>query len=177
MSVHSHVATSAERKAKRDELVAIKDDFVEGLPKVELHVHIEGTLTPDLRWKLAQRNGIDLRVERTGQVFNTLAQLESSYGSIFADGSEGNASAFTNKYFNFFDAYYGGFDVLRTRQDYYELAMNYCERAAAMNVKYCEIFFDPQGHTRRGVQWETFMEGFRDAQAAAEANFNVCKFP
>jgi adenosine deaminase len=63
---------------------------------------------------------------------------------------------------------------LKTTQDYHDLAIHYFERAAAMNVRYCEIFFDPQGHTRTGTTWKTMMGGFRSAREYAEKNLNVC---
>jgi adenosine deaminase len=73
----------------------------------------------------------------------------------------------------FFDAYYGGMEALRTQEDFYELAMDYFEKAAKMNVRYCEPFFDPQAHTRRGIEFETFMKGFKRAQIDAERDLNV----
>ena len=81
----------------------------------------------------------------------------------------------TEETLSFFEAYYGGFEVLKTKQDYYDLAMHYFERAAAMNVRYCEVFFDPQGHTRTGITWETMMNGFREAQKKAEEDLNVSR--
>ena len=74
---------------------------------------------------------------------------------------------------SFFEAYYGGFEVLKTQLDYYDLAMDYYEHAASMNVRYAEIFFDPQGHTRVGMSWEMMMGGFREAQRKAEKDLNV----
>jgi len=73
----------------------------------------------------------------------------------------------------FFDAYYGGMEVLRTEEDFYELAMGYFRKAGEMNVRYCEPFFDPQAHTRRGVGFEVFMKGFERAQIEAERDINV----
>jgi len=78
---------------------------------------------------------------------------------------------------SFFEAYYSGFEVLKTKQDYFELAMHYFERAAGMNVRYCEVFFDPQGHTRTGTTWETMMSGFREAMVEAELELNVRSTP
>jgi adenosine deaminase len=79
----------------------------------------------------------------------------------------------TEETLSFFEAYYGGFEVLKTKQDYYDLALHYFEHAAAMNVRYCEVFFDPQGHTRLGITWETMMSGFREAQEKAGRDLNV----
>ncbi|EXJ80553.1 adenosine deaminase [Capronia coronata CBS 617.96] len=146
-----------ERKRIRDELLASEYyPFVVALPKVELHLHIEGTLVPELRWEFAQRNGLTLKSPRTGQVYRDLEHLRSEVET-----------------FSFFEAYYDGFDVLHTTQDYYDLAMNYFRRASAMNVRYVEVFFDPQGHTRRGVGWDTFMTGFQQASERAEKELNV----
>lgn len=73
----------------------------------------------------------------------------------------------------FFDAYYGGMEVLKTEEDFYELAMDYFTKAANMNVRYCEPFFDPQAHTRRGIEFKTFMKGFKRAYVDAEQYLNV----
>ncbi|KAH6969332.1 hypothetical protein DER45DRAFT_608049 [Fusarium avenaceum] len=163
--------TLQERLALRQELLDANDKFVFDLPKVELHVHIEGTLTPELRWNLAKRNNQTLKLERTGTVYRSLEQLKESYTIIQA--RPGHRIDNTEESFTFFEAYYGGFEVLVTEQDFYDLAMNYFEHAASMNVRYCEPFFDPQGHTRRGVSFETMMEGFRKAQEEAEKRLNI----
>jgi adenosine deaminase len=161
-----------ERKRITEELLSKPDPLTAALPKVELHVHIEGTLTPELRWKLAQRNNLTLKLERTGATYTSLEQLAASYELL--EKREGAAS-FDNdeERFTFFEAYYGGFEVLLTEEDFHDLAMDYFERAAALNVRYAEPFFDPQGHTRRGVKWETMMGGFRRAQVEAEQKFGV----
>lgn len=160
-----------ERLALRQELLDANDQFVLDLPKVELHVHIEGTLTPELRWNLAQRNNQTLKLERTGTVYTSLEQLKASYNIIPA--REGHSVDNAEETFTFFEAYYGGFEVLVTERDFYDLAMSYFEHAASMNVRYCEPFFDPQGHTRRGVSWDTMMGGFRAAQEEAEKRLGV----
>ncbi|EKJ72952.1 hypothetical protein FPSE_06848 [Fusarium pseudograminearum CS3096] len=163
--------TLDERLSLRQELLDADDKFILDIPKVELHVHIEGTLTPELRWELAKRNNQTLKLERTGTVYRSLEQLRESYTII--QPRPGHRIDNTEESFTFFEAYYGGFEVLVTEQDFYDLAMNYFERAAAMNVKYCEPFFDPQGHTRRGVAFHTIMNGFRRAQKEAEARLNL----
>jgi adenosine deaminase len=173
MSIHEKATPIDERKATRESLLASNDVFIATLPKVELHLHIEGTLLPELRFKLAQRNGMTLKLERTGQVYSTVEQLKTSYDLI--QSRPGHTFNSAEERFTFFEAYYGGFDVLRTKEDFYDLAMNYFEHAAVMNVRYCEPFFDPQGHTRRGVNWETFMGGFREAQMKAEKDLNVSR--
>ena len=73
----------------------------------------------------------------------------------------------------FFEAYYGGMELLQTEQDYYDLAMTYFEKAAEMNLRYCEPFFDPQGHTRRGIGMEVIIGGFKRAQVEAEKRLNA----
>ncbi|KAK5164374.1 uncharacterized protein LTR77_010070 [Saxophila tyrrhenica] len=161
----------AARRALRTTLSLTKDPFVEAIPKVELHVHIEGIITPELKWKFSQRNGETLTHPRTGKVFSTLAELQASHDTLKPpdEGRMDNAE----ETLSFFESYYGGFEVLKTKQDYFDLAMDYFEHAAKMNVRYCEIFFDPQGHTRTGVKWETMMEGIREAQSKAEKDLNV----
>ncbi|KAK7423664.1 hypothetical protein QQX98_000854 [Neonectria punicea] len=166
-----HAMTLEERLALRQELLDADDQFVLDLPKVELHVHIEGTLTPELRWQLAQRNNQTLKLERTGTVYTSLEQLKKSYNIIPA--RPGHSVDNAEETFTFFEAYYGGFEVLVTEQDFYDLAMNYFQHAASMNVRYCEPFFDPQGHTRRGVSWDTMMGGFRATQEKAGKSLGI----
>ncbi len=100
--------------------------FIQGLPKVELHLHIEGSLEPELLFKLAQRNGIDIP-------YSSPSELRSAYQ--FEDLQ------------SFLDLYYQGADVLRTEQDFYDLTWEYLLHCKADNVIHTEIFFDPQTHT------------------------------
>lgn len=160
------------RRELRNSIADTRNPFIQRLPKVELHVHIEGTLTPELKWKFSQRNGMTLKHPRTGVVFSSLEELQDSHDTMkpLAEGQMSNAE----ETLSFFEAYYGGFEVLRTSRDYHDLAMHYFTRASGMNVRYCEIFFDPQGHTRTGTTWETMMAGFRSAQKEAEERLNVC---
>ena len=116
------------------------------MPKAELHVHIEGTLEPELIFKLAQRNGVKL----------PYADVESLR----------RAYAFTDLQ-SFLDIYYAGASVLLHEQDFFDMAWAYFERAAADNVVHTEIFFDPQTHTARGVPMETVIRGLRDAMQDA----------
>lgn len=166
------------RRALRDRLVATPDEFVTQMPKVELHVHIEGTLTPELRWKIAKRHDMAVRLasdKKHPRELASLAEVERAYGDVI---SSAQLPAYAHRPFSevpatFFEAYYSGIEVLRTRQDYFELASAYFARAAAMNVRYCEVFFDPQAHTSRGVAWAEFMGGLRAAQQKAATELNV----
>lgn len=117
--------------------------LISGLPKAELHVHIEGTLEPELMFELAARNGVDLP-------FTDVAALRGAY-------------LFTNLQ-SFLDIYYQGAAVLRTQDDFADLMRAYLARAVNDGVRRAEIFFDPQIHTARGVKFETFMGGFASAQ-------------
>ena len=167
----SSLSTYSERQALRKAYLDSNDTFITGIPKVELHVHIEGTLTPVLRWKLSQRNNIPLTAGSDKVPLNSLAEVEEAYTQI--RGRIGATSAHGKTNMTFFEAYYGGFDLLQTEQDYYDLAMGYFDQAAKMNVRYCEPFFDPQGHTRRGVGMDVLMRGLRRAQKEAEERLSV----
>ena len=127
-------------------------DFIEKMPKAELHVHLEGTLEPEHIFELAQRNNIELE-------YDTAEQVIDAYD--FHDLP------------SFLAIYYAAMNVLRTERDFYELAYKYFERAAADNVVYVEPFFDPQAHTSRGVDFETVINGIKQAQADAQKNLGV----
>ena len=125
-------------------------DFIRGLPKAELHLHIEGSLEPELMFALAQRNGVSL-----------------PYPSVEAVRA---AYAFTDLQ-SFLDVYYAGAAVLQKEQDFYDLTMAYVRRAIADNVRHVELFFDPQTHTVRGVALATAFSGIaRALRAAREEN-------
>jgi adenosine deaminase len=128
------------------------DAFIHDLPKAELHVHIEGTLEPDLKFKLAARNGLALP-------FKDEAQMRASYA--FHDLP------------SFLTLYYSGMDVLLTEADFYDLGMAYLAKARSQNVLYAEIFFDPQAHTARGVGFDTVIKGLRRAQIDGEQQHGV----
>lgn len=161
----------ADRGELRNTLAANQDAYINAIPKVELHVHIEGIISADLKWKFSQRNGQTIINPRTGLAFTSLYELKDSHDTL--KPRVGSRMDNAEETLSFFEAYYGGFEVLKTEQDYEDLAMEYYERAAADNVRYAEIFFDPQGHTRVGTSWETMMEGFRKAQQKAERHLNV----
>ncbi|KAL2207096.1 adenosine deaminase [Sarocladium strictum] len=166
--------TSQGRRELRTQLLGKSHEFIQALPKVELHVHIEGTLTPDLRWKLAKRNGSKLHMgNRTSQEPQSVEDLRQAYDSVISSAQLPDYEDAEEIPPTFFQAYYSGCDVLQTRQDFFDLAFDYFQRAAKMNVRYCEVFFDPQSHTARGVEWEDLMGGLRDAQRRAAAELNI----
>ncbi|KAK2601612.1 hypothetical protein QQS21_004847 [Conoideocrella luteorostrata] len=133
--------------------------FIASLPKVELHIHIEGTLQPSLRWKLAQRNSVPLKFK--DQFYNTYEELLNSYNVTYNHRPElgGRKDVPT-----FLEAYFAGCEVLLQEQDFYDLAMDYLKRCKEMNVRYVEPFFDIQAHTRRGVAAEHVLNGYLRAQ-------------
>ena len=126
--------------------------FIEKLPKAELHVHIEGTLEPELMFALAERNGIALP-------YASVEALRAAYSF--------------NNLQEFLDLYYQGAQVLITEQDFYDLTMAYLKRAHADCVLHTEIFFDPQTHTERGIAFETVIEGISAALSDAERDLGI----
>jgi adenosine deaminase len=127
-------------------------EFVAGVPKCELHVHLEGTLEPELKLALAERNEVDI-----GQ--RTVEEVRAAYRF--------------DSLASFLAVYYPAMQVLVTEQDFYELAHAYLVRAAAQNVRYAEMFFDPQVHMGRGVPFETVVRGFHRALQDAERDVGV----
>ncbi|PYU90108.1 MAG: adenosine deaminase [Acidobacteria bacterium] len=128
------------------------ETFIAGIPKAELHLHIEGTLEPELMFALAQRNRIPLRLKSVEEVRR--------------------AYQFHNLQ-SFLDIYYEGAAVLIQEQDFYDLAWAYFERAYKQNVRHAEIFFDPQTHTERGIAFETVIAGLQRAMEDAASKLNV----
>ncbi len=126
--------------------------FIAGLPKAELHLHIEGTFEPELMFAIAKRNGIDLPYDSVGA-------LKAAYD--FSDLRD------------FLNLYYQGMSVLRQEQDFTDLTWAYLERARADNVRHAEIFFDPQGHTQRGVSFETALDGIWHALERGERELGL----
>ena len=122
------------------------------MPKAELHIHIEGSLEPELIFQLATRNGVRLP-------YASVEDLRRAY-------------AFTNLQ-SFLDIYYAGASVLLKEQDFFDMAWAYLERAKADNVVHAEIFFDPQTHTARGVSMQTVIDGLHRACEAARTQLGV----
>jgi adenine deaminase len=126
--------------------------FIAGLPKCELHVHLEGTLSPDLKLELAQRNGIDI-----GQT--TVAEVQATYQF--------------DSLSSFLAIYYPAMNVLQTEDDFFDLAYAYLTKAASQGVRHAEMFFDPQAHTSRGVPFPTVVRGYRRAVVTAMRELNM----
>jgi adenosine deaminase len=128
------------------------DAFIAGLPKAELHMHIEGSLEPELMFALAARNNVAIP-------FGSVEEVRAAY-------------SFSNLQ-DFLDIYYQGANVLRTEQDFQDLAAAYFDRIAADNVVHAEIFFDPQTHTDRGISFDIVMRGLLAGMAEAEAKHGI----
>jgi len=126
--------------------------FIERMPKAELHLHLEGTLEPELKFELARRNGVDLP-------YGSAAEMRAAYG--FHDLT------------SFLAMYYEGMKVLLAEQDFYDLAMAYFRKAHSQNVVYAEVFFDPQAHTTRGISFDTVIGGLYRAQQDAAAGLGL----
>ena len=128
------------------------DAYIAGLPKAELHLHIEGALEPELMFELAKRNGVAIP-------FDSVEAVRAAYD-------------FSNLQ-DFLDIYYAGAAVLLKRQDFEDLAFAYFQRAAADTVRHAEIFFDPQTHTDRGVPMAEAVEGLLAGMDRAERELGV----
>lgn len=127
-------------------------EWLRGLPKVELHLHIEGTLEPELMFKLAQRNGVEL----------PFANVEEAHQAYVFDDLQ-----------SFLDIYYAGCSVLVTEADFADLTQEYLTRAAADGVLHTEIFFDPQTHTDRGISFGTVVAGITRGLEEGEREFGI----
>jgi len=127
-------------------------DFISNIPKAELHLHIEGTFEPELMFAIAQRNNIDLK-------YKSIAELKSAYD-------------FSNLQ-DFLDIYYQGASVLITEQDFYDMTWAYLEKVYKQNVIHVEIFFDPQTHTDRGIEFATVINGIYKALEDAQNKLNI----
>lgn len=126
--------------------------FLRGLPKIELHLHIEGTLEPELMFELAKRNQVELP-------YASIAELKAAYDFD-------NLQSFLN-------LYYQGMAVLKAEQDFFDLAWAYFTRCAQDNLVHCEFFFDPQAHLERGIALDTQFKGLVAACRQAEAELGI----
>jgi adenosine deaminase len=126
--------------------------IITDLPKAELHLHIEGSLEPELMLELAKRNEVDLP-------YKTIEEIQQAYN-------------FSNLQ-DFLDIYYAGMSVLIKEQDFYDLTMAYLQKCKSQNVVHVEIFFDPQGHTARGVPFETVISGINRALIDGDKNLGI----
>ncbi|THD65635.1 adenosine deaminase [Phenylobacterium sp.] len=127
-------------------------EFIRGLPKAELHLHIEGSLEPEQMFEFARRNRVSLP-------FRTVEEVRAAY-------------AFSNLQ-DFLDIYYQGAAVLQTEQDFHDLAMAYFRRVAADGCRHVELFFDPQTHTDRGLPFSVAVEGLLSGMAEAKASLGI----
>jgi adenosine deaminase len=126
--------------------------FIENLPKAELHVHLEGTLEPELSFALAKKNGVALE-------YDTPEALLAAYNF--------------NDLPSFLAIYYRAMNVLRHEEDFFDLTWQYLVKAHSQNVIYAEMFFDPQAHTSRGVAFDTVIRGIRRAQELAASELGL----
>jgi len=126
--------------------------FITALPKAELHLHIEGSLEPEMMFALANRNQVQLP-------YRSVEEVSAAYQ--FSNLQE------------FLDLYYLGMQVLVEEQDFYDLTMAYLERVHADNVRHVEIFFDPQGHTERGIPFDTAISGILRALEDGQKRFEI----
>jgi len=128
------------------------NEYLIGLPKAELHLHIEGTLEPELAFRLAKKHGVALP-------YATVEELRQAYQ--FADLQ------------SFLDIYYAGANVLRDESDFYELTRAYLQKAHSQGIVHAEIFFDAQAHTGRGVPFSTVIGGILRASQEAERELRI----
>lgn len=128
---------------------------IQTLPKAELHLHIEGSLEPELMFKLAQKNRIALP-------FKTIEEVRNAY-------------RFTSLQ-SFLDIYYAGANVLITQSDFFDMTWAYLLRCKAQNILHTEIFFDPQTHTKRGIAFETVVSGISQALQKGEKELGISAF-
>ncbi|MEM2911154.1 MAG: adenosine deaminase [Candidatus Bathyarchaeia archaeon] len=128
------------------------ESFIRGIPKAELHLHIEGTLEPEMMFHIAKRNRVKIK-------YKTIEETKRAYNFK-------NLQSFLN-------VYYQGTKVLQTEEDFYDLTWAYLEKAHSQNILHTEIFFDPQAHTRRGIKFDSVITGVRRALRNAEQNLGI----
>jgi adenosine deaminase len=133
-------------------MMSVMRSFVEGLPKAELHLHIEGSIEPELMFDIAAKNGVELP-------YASVVDLRAAYDF-------GNLP-------DFLDIYYQGMNVLLGDEDFYDLTRAYLKKACEQNVRHAEIFFDPQAHTGRGVPFGAVIEGIHGALSDGQRDFGI----
>lgn len=127
-------------------------DLIQKLPKAELHLHIEGSLEPELMFRLARKNNVEIP-------YDSVEDVRAAYNF--------------NNLQSFLDIYYAGANVLLTQDDFYDLTWEYILKCVEDNVIHTEIFFDPQTHTERGVAFEAVITGIKDALADAKEKYGI----
>ena len=131
------------------------EQLVRGIPKAELHLHIEGSLEPELMFELAERNSVDIP-------YSSVEEIRAAYE--FSDLQ------------SFLDIYYAGAGVLQKTEDFFDLTWAYLNRMQSENVRHVEIFFDPQTHTDRGIPFRTVITGIHNALEAAREKYGITSF-
>ena len=131
---------------------ALTDELLRQIPKAELHIHIEGSLEPEMMFEIAARNGVRLR-------YGSVEEVREAYD--FADLQ------------SFLDLYYEGTRVLLHERDFYDLTFAYLKKASSQGVRHAEIFFDPQAHTGRGVAFGIVITGIRRALEDGQKRFGM----
>ena len=128
------------------------ENFIEGIPKAELHLHIEGTFEPELMFEIARRNNVSIP-------YKSVEVLKNAYNF--------------NNLQEFLDIYYAGASVLLHEQDFYDLTWAYLTKVHEQNLVHTEIFFDPQTHTDRGVSFDTVIQGIHNALADGQEKLGI----
>ncbi len=131
------------------------EQLIRGIPKAELHLHIEGSLEPQMMFELAERNGIDIP-------YSSVEDVRDAYEF--------------NDLQSFLDIYYTGAEVLQKTEDFFDLTLAYLKKMYNENVKHVEIFFDPQTHTDRGIPFRTVVTGIHDALEAGKEKYGISSF-
>ena len=128
------------------------ETFIRKMPKAELHIHIEGTLEPEMMMDLAKRNGVTLP-------YKSVDEIRAAYQFRSLQ--------------DFLDLYYAGMSVLKSERDFFDLTFAYLTRMHQENTRHVEIFFDPQGHTERGVSFDTVLDGISSALETAQREYGI----
>ena len=126
--------------------------FIEAAPKAEIHLHIEGTFEPELMFEIAKRNSIKLK-------YNNIEEVKAAYKF--------------NNLQEFLDIYYAGANVLMYEQDFFDLTWAYLTKVQSQNVKHVEIFFDPQTHTERGIDFSIVIQGIHKALEKGKTELGI----